>query len=199
MPKKIVLALVASFVFAGVTRAEIDRDLSKDLANSLTHIGDSLPAVLAGGMILLGNERQEEVGWRTGDALAVTGLATLMLKEMTSQGRPCEPGAVDGFPSGHASTTFAFARAISEEYDGWGKAAYLWAGGVSWSRLRRDDHNFGQVLAGAALGWYLADRSVHSRRGLLNGLIKRYSRMALTPTQTEGTVSPTVVLWQETW
>ncbi len=199
MPKKIVVALVASLIFVGVARAEVDRDLSEDLANSLTHTGDSLPAILAGGMILLGNERQEEVGWRTGDALAVTGLATVMLKKTISQGRPCNPNANEGFPSGHASTTFAFARTISEEYDDWGKLAYLWAGGVSWSRLRRDDHSFGQVLTGAAIGWYLADRSIHSRHGLLNGLIKRYSRMTLTPTQTEGTVSPTVVLWQEMW
>ena len=199
MSKKLIVALVALLVFTGGAGAEINRDLSSDLANSLTHTGSSLPAALAGGMMFLGNERQERAGRQAADALVVTGMATQLLKNMFPRGRPCEPGALDGFPSGHASTTFAFARAISEEYDDWGKVAYLWAGGVSWSRVRRDDHTTGQVLVGAALGWYLADQSIRSRAGLCGGLIVRETPGYLGQETATGTADPVVPVWSTTW
>jgi len=158
-----------------------------------------VPVLTSVSLTYLGDERQEWAGRRSGDALLVTGAATLALKEVLRRARPDDPLADDGFPSGHASLTFAFARAISEEYDDWGKVAYLFAGGVSWSRVKRNDHSVEQVVAGAALGWYIADRSIHSRGGLLNGVIVRETPAQLPQETAAGTADPTVAVWSRTW
>jgi len=134
--------------------------VNSSLANTLTGIGITVPYVTAGTLALWGNQRQERAGRQTLDALLATSLVTQALKEATDASRPSDPAADDGFPSGHASINFAFARAISAEYEEWEEEAYLWATVVSWSRLHRKEHTFGQVAAGAALGWWLADRSV---------------------------------------
>ena len=143
-----VLAVLGMLACAEAGRAAVDRDLGSSLANTLTHIGDSVPQLVAGGLTILGNERQERAGRQAGDAMLVTAAATLALKDVFGQSRPNEPGADDGFPSAHASSAFAFARAIAEEYDDWGKLAYLFAGGVGWSRVRRNDHTISQVVVG---------------------------------------------------
>lgn len=192
--------LVASTIFWGSPAvAQPQPDLSSSLANSLTHVGISVPMLATTRLVVLGDEKQEQVGRQAADALLVTGAATLLLKEITRQSRPDAPQAHDGFPSGHASITFAFAKSISEEYEDWGKLAYLWAVGVSWSRVRREDHNIGQVVAGGALGWYLADRSLHSHGGLLNGLVVKEAPLALTSTSTRPLSTSCFSLWQTSW
>jgi membrane-associated phospholipid phosphatase len=142
-----------------------------------------LGATLA--LTFLGNDKQGRAGRQAADAILVTGAATELLKRMTRADRPDNPYAHDGFPSGHASLNFAFARAVASQYHGWGNWAYLFAAGVTWSRVRREDHSWAQALAGAGLGWYVADRSVHSRGGLLHGLILAKERSGL-----QGTVAP---------
>ena len=81
---------------------------------------------------------------------------------MTNASRPYDSAADNGFPSGHASASFAFARVISAEYEQWEEEAYLGAAAVAYSRLQRNAHTLGQVAAGAVLGWYIADRSLAS-------------------------------------
>ena len=195
----IATVMVAALALAEPACAQSQPDMSSDLANTLTHIGISVPVLTSVALTYLGNEHQERAGRQAADALLVTGLATLALKEILRRPRPNDPLADDGFPSAHAALTFAFARTISEEYDDWGKVAYLWTGGVSWSRLKRDAHTFGQVLAGAALGWYLADRSIHSRAGLCGGLIVRETPAYLHQETAAGTADPTVAVWSTTW
>jgi len=157
---------------------------SSSLANTLTSIGCIVPAATAGQML---------------DAMLATSLATYGLKQMTGAPRPSDPEANDGFPSGHASFNFAFARAISAEYKDWGKAAYLWATAVSWSRLRRNNHSFGQVAAGAVLGWYIADRSVGSNGGIFGGLIAQRRPTPAANQPQCPTTDLNLELWQAMW
>ncbi len=174
-------------------------DLSSNLANTLTHVGISVPVLTAASLVVVGDEKQRQVGRQSADALVVTAAATRLLKEITDQSRPYDPQATDGFPSGHASITFTFARCIADEYEDWGKLAYLWAAGVSWSRVRREEHSIPQVLAGAALGTYIADRSIHSDGGLLKGLIVKETPLAFTIQPTEGLITPRLSLWHTSW
>ena len=137
---------------------EPDGLLGEDFAETIAMYGGSLPTVTSLGMILLGNDRQRRAGQEAAEAMIVTAVATHLLKTVTGRPRPGNPDAEDGFPSGHASMAFSFARAISEEYEDLGKVAYVWASGVAWARVERRDHSLEQVLAGAALGWFIADR-----------------------------------------
>ena len=198
--RNIAVLLVASTIFWGsAAAAQQQPDLSSDTANTLTHVGISVVKGSTAYLVIGGNERQKQAGRQAVDALLVTVAATALVKEITNQPRPNNPQADQGFPSGHASITFAFARSLAEEYEDWGKLAYLWATGVSWSRVRREDHSIPQVLAGAALGWYIADRSVHSHGGLLNGLIVKDSSLALISQATAGLSEPRLSLWQTSW
>jgi len=172
---------------------------SSSLANTLSSIGCIVPAATAGAMSLADNERQERAGRQMLDAMLATSLVTYGLKQMTGAPRPSDPEANDGFPSGHTSFNYAFARAISAEYEEWRNAAYLWATAVGWSRLRRNNHTFGQVAAGAVLGWYIADRSVGSKGGIFGGLI---AQRHLTPAVNQPQCPTTdlkLELWQATW
>ena len=195
----IAAGLVVFTVLAGTAQAAPQPDLSSSVANTLTHIGISVPVLATAGLMVLGDERQEQVGRQGGDALLATGAVTLLLKEITRQPRPNDLSAQDGFPSGHASLTFAFARCLSNEYPDWGKLAYLWAAGVSWSRVRREDHSIAQVLAGAALGSYIADRSRHSSGGLLGGLIVKDEPAAFTSRPELAHRLRNLGLWQARW
>ncbi len=198
-PRSLVLLAVVSMICGGVVCAEGQPDLSSSLANTLTHTGISAPVVSTIGLTYLGNEHQERAGRQAGDALLATGIATLALKKAFRRPRPNDPLAEDGFPSGHASISFAFARAISDEYPDWGKLAYVWATGVVWSRVKRNDHSVEQVLAGAALGWYLADRSIHSPGGLFDGLVVDDGPRTSAAQPTSQMGRPTVQLWGTVW
>ncbi len=195
-----ILALLSTWCRAPASAAP-PQDLSSDVANTLTHIGISVPVLATISLVAFGDEKQEQVGRQAGDALLATSAATWLLKEISNQPRPCDPQAEKGFPSGHASVNFAFARCVAEEYEDWGKLAYVWAAGVSWSRVRRDAHSVAQVVAGAALGWWVADRSIHSDGGLLAGLIAKETPLALSsrPIAMEGLSTACLDLWQASW
>ncbi len=66
----------------------------------------------------------------------------------------------DAFPSGHTTVAFAFATALDRETDSpWVPAlAYPAAAAVGWSRLEDDRHWLSDVVAGAALGWWSANK-----------------------------------------
>ena len=197
--RKAAVALIALTVLAGPAQAVRQPDLSSDLANTLSDWGEPAPQGITAYLVVFGNDKQKRVGRRTADALLVTGAATELLKRLTNQSRPDHPEVDDGFPSGHASLNFAFARCISAEYDDWGKLAYLWAAGVGWSRVRRRDHSIVQVVAGALLGSYVAERSLKSKSGLLGGLVVEHEAAAFRGRPPSADSLPQLSLWQAQW
>jgi membrane-associated phospholipid phosphatase len=92
-------------------------------------------------------------------ALAVDELMTESLKHLTHRERP-DGSDFNSFPSGHASTTFAFATAL-ERHLGWRNAvpAYILSSYVAASRLHDNRHYLSDVAFGAAVG-IIAGRTV---------------------------------------
>ncbi len=87
--------------------------------------------------------------------LATTGLSTLALKVLLNERRP--NGGNYAFPSGHTSMTVAAATSLwIEEGADVGLPAAVLAGLVALQRLDSSAHDLDDVVAGAALGWTLA-------------------------------------------
>ncbi|MEO7192174.1 MAG: phosphatase PAP2 family protein [Vicinamibacterales bacterium] len=92
-------------------------------------------------------------------ALIVDEVLTETIKAATHRERP-DHSNFKSFPSGHASTTFAFATAL-ERHLGWRGAvpAYLLSSYVAASRLHDNRHYLSDVAFGAAVG-VIAGRTV---------------------------------------
>lgn len=131
-----------------------DEEILADMFNDL---GNTLPVGITAGLLLSESSSSKAAGRDARDAILVTSAATHLLKSTIDSPRPADPEDLNGFPSGHTSMSVTFARAIDKHHSDWGTAAYLWAGGVAWSRVHRGDHTIEQVLAGALLGWAVAD------------------------------------------
>jgi len=137
-------------------------------------ISDSLrPAVVGtlSAMVVAGNDEMSDTGRYGFDAVIASSLVAEGLKRATDQPRPNDPEANDGFPSGHVTTAFAFARVLSHQYPDTAPYVYGYALATAWSRLELERHDWVQVLAGAALGTWLANESVHREGGLLFGMV----------------------------
>ncbi|WP_312330479.1 phosphatase PAP2 family protein [Sphingobacterium sp.] len=94
---------------------------------------------------------------------AVTALVNVGLKHLFKRSRPFKkyPNFISvrtasgySFPSGHTSSAFATASALSRAYSKWYVVApsLLWASSVGYSRMYLGVHFPTDVLAGAALG-----------------------------------------------
>lgn len=118
--------------------------------------------LLAGGII--GNDKQmRQNALYVASSSAVNALATLLIKKVVKRPRPFlanvkiravyQP-AQYSFPSGHTSTAFTTATALSQAYPKWYVVvpSYLWAGSVGYSRLYLGVHYPTDVAAGALLG-----------------------------------------------
>ncbi|WP_342332407.1 phosphatase PAP2 family protein [Pedobacter sp. FW305-3-2-15-E-R2A2] len=129
--------------------------------NDVVNVGVPV-ALLAGGVIANDKEMRQNALY-VASASAVNVLATLFLKKVIKRPRPFN-GMVKinavyqpshySFPSGHTSTAFTTATALSHAYPKWYviAPAYLWAGSVSFSRLYLGVHYPTDVAAGALLG-----------------------------------------------
>ena len=105
-------------------------------------------------------------------SIIASGLLLQPLKYGVGRSRPgANAGAydfhplrgADSFASGHTTEAFALATVIAEHYDSiWIKAAsYTVASAVGWARLNNNEHWASDVLAGAALGTFVAHVVVH--------------------------------------
>jgi len=113
-------------------------------------IGTSVGALWLGG-----GEGEVESARRAVDGMLATGALTCGLKSVIDDDRPKEHHATTGFPSGHTSTAFCVATVLSRREPGARPWAYLWAASVGWSRIELRQHKWYQVLAGAALGYFV--------------------------------------------
>ena len=119
-----------------------------------------------------GSDHFREAGLLSFETVADVSLISLAIKSITNRERPLEhagngefeasAGARynSSFPSGHAIATFAMASILTHEYPHklWLKIlVYSYAGGVLGARLVANQHFPGDVLAGAAIGWFTGD------------------------------------------
>jgi membrane-associated phospholipid phosphatase len=85
-------------------------------------------------------------------AIIVNGVYTEALKRAVGRTRP-DGSDQRSFPSGHASTAFAWATVAQAHY-GWkvGAPSYLAATAIGFSRITNNKHNLSDVVAGATIG-----------------------------------------------
>jgi membrane-associated phospholipid phosphatase len=158
------VALALSLLLMAPARAD-----ETDLAQFAS--GEFYGSLLGVGLLLpLARDEGSSGTLRAGDALVTTWLATGAIKALGIEKRPANgPGAgkSDSFPSGHASTAFAVATVEAElhpdEAPYWYGAASL----VAISRIKLHRHHIQDVLAGAALGYGIAQLEMGSDDGIL--------------------------------
>lgn len=131
-------------------------------ASVAIYVGTGLGAPAPGGDWLGAKAKGLAVG---GAAMGATGGLTKLVKEASDRERPLGQDD-DSFPSGHASLTSVGARLTSEAlryYDmprGARIAADAGLAGLAltaaWARVEAGEHHPADVLAGAALGNFLA-------------------------------------------
>ena len=123
--------------------------------------------IVGWGLLPVGYSLIEYFSYRYGDSsslhlqhaeymiktVAYTGLMTLALKVLIDQRRPKDRLKEDSFPSGHASSGFAFSTAVWLTHGWkWGLFATTLATWVSYSRVWDGSHYYHDTIAGAALG-----------------------------------------------
>jgi membrane-associated phospholipid phosphatase len=128
-----------------------------------------VPALLMGYTWSLWRQDAElhEFLCSTISSYTLNSIATVSLKGLTDTSRPSndfEDGRY-GFPSFHASSTFAIAANIETWY-GWqaGLPAYALAGLVGWSRIDQREHDLSDVVFGSVLGYTIGKSVALSRR-----------------------------------
>lgn len=129
--------------------------------NDVVNIG--VPVGLLAGGVIADDKKMRQNALYVASSSAVNALVTMLLKKVVKRPRPFlanvkinavyQPSHYS-FPSGHTSTAFTTATALSQAYPRWYIIApsYLWAGSVSFSRLYLGVHYPTDVAAGALLG-----------------------------------------------
>jgi membrane-associated phospholipid phosphatase len=133
------------------------------LSRNLMYGNIGIPAgLLIGGIITNDRNMRENAGY-IASSTAISFVATYLIKKLVGRPRPfirnlkIVPVYIPGessFPSGHTSTSFSTAMAVSQAYPKWYviAPAFLWAGATGYSRMYLGVHYPTDVLGGAALG-----------------------------------------------
>ncbi len=102
------------------------------------------------------------------NALIITDLLTLGLKGAAQTDSP--NGDHVGWPSGHTSSSFAFATVVAEEYGPLaGVPAFAFASYVGYERIDARNHDFSDVLSGALIGMAIGHAVVQNHMPRING------------------------------
>jgi len=98
------------------------------------------------------------------DVTIVTAVSVEALKRTIKDPRPLGEGHAHGygFPSGDATLAFALARVASEYHPKQRTLWYLLAARVAWSRVKREAHDWQDVIGGAALGTWIGESAVRN-------------------------------------
>jgi membrane-associated phospholipid phosphatase len=101
------------------------------------------------------------------DAVATATAGSEILKLATHERRPGNSHDYNSFPSGHTTAVFALASNLTEYYPRQAPFWYVGAAAIGWSRVELRRHRTTDVLAGAALGYWVGKVEARSRHGLL--------------------------------
>ena len=129
--------------------------------NDVVNIGVPLGLLAAG--TIADDKKMRQNALYVASSSAVNALVTMLIKKVVKRPRPflanvkiraVYQASHYSFPSGHTSTSFTTATALSQAYPKWYVIvpSYLWAGSVSFSRLYLGVHYPTDVAAGALLG-----------------------------------------------
>jgi membrane-associated phospholipid phosphatase len=162
--------------------AKHDQEVTADLSSFAPEPADLLVRVIeefgnehavrpVAGVIFIGtlftsNERLQDAAFTSLEAVVFAGLMTNGLKSAFGRARPWqEVGALTfkpfsgntSFPSGHATTAFAFVTPWLLYYPNALTPGLLILGaGTAFSRLMTNNHWFTDVVAGSAIGFFTA-------------------------------------------
>ena len=187
----------------------------KRASSGVEYIASPGAYVIGGGLYVIGRvghfERVADLGWHGTEAVLLAEGITSFLKGTLGRARPfvssdTNPtdfsfgggfgnGARSSFPSGHTTTAFAAAAAVTAEAGRWwpgstlivGPAMYGGATLVGLSRMYHDRHWGSDVVLGAAIGTFSGQKIVaYTHRHPHNSLDKLMLRTTVTPTANGG-------------
>jgi len=160
-----------------VSREELDEDVRKGTSQHSQRWGDAseflgdlgnaeaqVPILLAihASSLVNDDEGLHGVSKTILSAYSINGLSTIVIKGIANTDRPSDTwnNGDYGFPSFHVSSTTTIA-AVLDEYYGLSMSlpAYALAGLIGWSRIDQRDHDFSDVIFGAAMS-YVIGKSV---------------------------------------
>lgn len=141
---------------------QFQEDMAKNKPmGDLAHFGDYMGQLIPnlaymGGMYWNYKKHKDQKSLRRSILMLKTtlysGLTTDILKRIVNEKRP-NGGDRFSFPSGHTTTTFAFASIVGLEHSqAWAIAAYTLAGIVGFSRMNDNAHYLQDVVSGATIG-----------------------------------------------
>jgi len=133
------------------------------MSNTYKYGDIGVPAALLAGGIVGNNQQMRQNALYVGSSTALSYGLTYLIKIMVKRPRPfikninivpVYRAENYSFPSGHTSSTFATATALSIAYPKWYviAPAYFWAGSIGYSRMYLGVHYPTDVMGGVAVG-----------------------------------------------
>ncbi len=197
MKRTILSYLLISFAFCAFAQ-NADIDLLRNInhnrnrnldpffqftSNSVLPMMIGVPACMAAIQLITKDSLQKKKTIFVVGTILISGAITTSIKYAVKRPRPfvtypdIEKETVAGslsFPSGHTSSAFSLATAMSVAYPKWYviAPAYIWASTVAYSRMDLGAHYPSDVLAGAIIG----SGSAYLSFKLNNWLYKKYRK-----------------------